>query len=154
MKNIILMFVLTLTFAGFAFGECSVADKKALEAFDHAWSVAVEKGDRAALNNILADDYVGLPAMINKTQNIEDTMRTFEQDKANPQNRDQFSSDNYLISCTPTTATITHRNTVTTKNGTGGKEETFYSRSVHFLEKRGGKWQAVSSANHNVTAQL
>jgi len=150
MKTIISIFVVTFTFAGLAFGECSVADKKALEAFDHAWSVAGEKGDRAALNNILADDYVGLPAMISKTQNIEDTMRTFEQNKANPQNTDLFSSDNYMISCTPMTATITHRNVVTTKNGMGGKEETFYSRSVHFLEKRGGKWQAVSSANHNL----
>lgn len=150
MKNIILMFLLTFTFTGHAFGECSGADKKALEAFDHAWSVAGEKGDRAALTNILADDYVGLPAMISKTQNIEDTMRTFEQNKANPQNRDQFSSDNYLISCTPATATITHRNVVTTMNGTAGKKETFYSRSVHFLEKRGGKWLAVSSANHSL----
>ena len=150
MKNIFLMFVVTFAFAGYAFGECSQSDKKALEAFDHAWSVAGDNGDRAALMNILADDYTGLPAMINKTQSIEGTMAAFEQNKANPQNRDQFSSDLYMISCTPTTATITHRNVVTTKNGTGGKEETFYSRSVHFLEKRGGKWQAVSSANHGL----
>jgi len=150
MKNILLMVVVTFAMAGHIFGECSIGDKKALEAFDHAWSAAGENGDRTALTNILADDYVGLPAMINKTQNIEDTMRTFEQNKANPQSKDQVSSDNYMISCTPVTATITHRNVVTTKNGTGGKEETFYSRSVHFLEKRGGKWQAVSSANHNL----
>lgn len=142
--------VVTIAFTGYVFGECAISDKKALEAFDHAWSEAGEKGDRAALNNILADDYVGLPAMITKAQNIEDAMRAFEQNKTNPQNADQFSSDNYLISCTPTTATITHRNKVTTKNGTGGKEETFYSRSVHFLEKRGGRWQAVSSANHSL----
>jgi ketosteroid isomerase-like protein len=150
MKNILLMIVVMFALAGYTFGECSAADRKALEAFDHAWSVAGDNGDRAALTNILADDYVGLPAMISKTQNIEDAMRAFERNKANPQNRDQFSSDNYMISCTPSTATITHRNVVTTKDGTGGKEETFYSRSVHFLEKRGGKWQAVSSANHGL----
>lgn len=150
MKNIFLILVVTFAFAGYAFGECSQSDKKALEAFDHAWSEAGEKGDRAVLMNVLADDYVGLPAMINKTQNIEDAMRAFERNKANPQNRDQVSSDNYMISCTPTTATITHRNVVTTKNGAGSKEETVYSRSVHFLEKRGEKWQAVSSANHGL----
>ncbi len=150
MKSIFVLFVLTFVFAGYAFGECAIADKKALEAFDHAWSDAGDKGDRTALMNILADDFTGLPAMINKTQSIEGTMRAFERNKANPQNRDQVSSDNYMISCTPMTATITHRNVVTTKNGTGGKEETFYSRSVHFLEKRGGKWQAVSSANHGL----
>ena len=150
MKHIFLIFALTISFSGYAFGVCGEADKKALEAFDHAWSVAGDNGDRAALMNILADDFTGIPAMVNKTQSIENTMRTFEQNKANPQNRDQVSSDNYMISCTPTTATITHRNVITTKNGTGGKEETFYSRSVHFLEKRGGKWQAVSSANHSL----
>lgn len=150
MKHIFLILVLTFTFTGHAFGECNQADKKALEAFDHAWSDAGDNGDRTALMNILADDFTGMPAMINKTQSIEGTMRAFERNKVNPQNRDQISSDNYMISCTPMTATITHRNVVTTKNGTGGKEETFYSRSVHFLEKRGGKWQAVSSANHGL----
>jgi ketosteroid isomerase-like protein len=149
MKNTILIFVLTFAFAGHAFGECSQSDKKALEAFDHAWSEAGDKGDRAALMNILADDFVGIPAMINKTQSIEGTMRAFERNKANPQNRDQVSSDLYMISCTPTTATITHRNVITTKNALG-KEETFYTRSVHFLEKRGGKWQAVSNTNHGL----
>src|SRR5687768_1548534 len=150
MKNTLLMLVVTTAFAGHAFGECAVADRKALEDFDHAWSVAGDNGDRAALMNILADDFTGIPTMVNKTQSIEGTMQTFERNKANPQNKDQFSSDNYMISCTPMTATITHRNVVTTKNGTGGKEETYYSRSVHFLEKRGGKWQAVSSANHGL----
>ena len=63
---------------------------------------------------------------------------------------DKVSSDNYMITCTPITATITHRNVVTTKEGAGGKEETFYTRSVHFLEKRKGKWQVVSNANHGL----
>ncbi|MBA4123790.1 MAG: nuclear transport factor 2 family protein [Acidobacteria bacterium] len=150
MKNIFVLFVLTFAFAGYAFGECAEADKKALEAFDHAWSEAGDKGDRAALMNTLADDFTGLPAMINKTQSIEGTMRAFERNKVNPQNRDQVSSDIYMIACTPTTATITHRNVVTTKDGTGGKEETFYTRSIHFLEKRKGKWQVVSNANHGL----
>ncbi len=150
MKRILAMLVLTFAASTFAFGECSDADRKALEAFDHAWSEAGEKGDRAALMNILADDFAGLPAMINKTQSIEGTMRAFERNKANPGNRDQVSSDNYMITCTPLTATVTHRNVVTTKDGTGGKEETFYTRSVHFLEKRGGKWQVVSNTNHGL----
>jgi len=150
MKRIFLMFIVALALTGSTFGVCVDTDKKALEAFDHAWSEAGDRGDRAALMTILADDFTGMPAMINKTQSIEGTMAAFEQNKANSQNRDQVSSDNFMIACTPMTATITHRNVVTTKNGTGGKEETYYSRSVHFLEKRGGKWQAVSSANHGL----
>src|SRR5688500_14547324 len=118
MKDILIMIVITITVAGHSFAECGAADKKALEAFDHAWSVAGENGDRAALMSILADDYTGLPTMINKTQSIEGTMAAFDRNKANPQGRDQITSDNFMISCTPASATITHRNVVTTKNGT------------------------------------
>jgi len=149
MKRILVMFVLVFAAtAGYAFGECSDADKKALESFDRAWGQAGDKGDRAALMTVLADDFVGLPAMVTKTQSIEGTMRTFERNKANPQMADKVSHDIYLITCTPMTATITHRNVITTKDGAGGKEETFWTRSVHFLEKRGGKWQVVSNTGH------
>ncbi|MDQ3130146.1 MAG: nuclear transport factor 2 family protein, partial [Acidobacteriota bacterium] len=58
--------------------------------------------------------------------------------------------DNYMITCTPNSAVITHRNIVTTKNGAVGKEETFWTRSVHFLEKRGGKWQVVGNAGNSL----
>ncbi|MDQ3132345.1 MAG: nuclear transport factor 2 family protein, partial [Acidobacteriota bacterium] len=48
------------------------------------------------------------------------------------------------------TATITHRLLVTAKFA-NGREETYYNRSVHVLEKRGGRWQAVTNANHEVS---
>ena len=150
MKNIILMFVFTFAFAGFAFGECGEADKKALEAFDRAWGMAGEKGDRSALLAIYADDYAGMPEMQNKTQTIDNTMKAFESDRANPNMADRISHDNYMITCTPNSAVITHRNIVTTKNGAGGKEETFWTRSVHSLEKRGGKWHVVGNAGNGL----
>ena len=149
MKNIFLVLVLTFTFAGFAFGECSDADKKALEAFDRAWSEAGNKGDRNALMAIYADDYSGIPEMWNKTQAIDDAMKTVERDKANPNMADKVSHDNYMITCTPNSAVITHRNIVTTKTALG-KEETFWTRSVHMLEKRGGKWQVVGNAGNSL----
>ena len=128
MKNIFVLFILTFACAGYAFGECGDADKKALEAFDRAWGDAGVKGDRATLMTIYADDYTGLPAMQNKTQTLDDTMKAFEVDKANPQMADKISHDNYMITCTPTSAVITHRNIITTKNGACGKEETFWTR--------------------------
>jgi ketosteroid isomerase-like protein len=39
---------------------------------------------------------------------------------------------------------------VTTQKGAGGKPESFWTRSVHFLEKRGGKWQVVSNTGHDM----
>ena len=144
----ILCLVLFAAFAAAA--QCSDADRKALEAFDRAWGKAGESGDKVALMNVYADDYVGLPGMQGKAATIENTIKTFEKDKANPSMADKVLHDNYLITCTPNTATITHRNVIWTPNGAGGKPESFYTRSVHVLEKRGGKWQVVSNAGHGL----
>jgi len=146
MKRILVSLILTFGATGYAFGQCSAADKKALEAFDHAWGTATIAGDRAALTSIYADDYVGLPTMQGKAEAIDNAVKAAERDKANPANADKTTYDHYLIACTASSATITHRNTVWTPVGMGGKPETFYARSVHFLEKRGGKWQVVSNA--------
>ena len=150
MKRILAVFILTFAAAGYAFGECSDADRKALEAFDRAWGDAGQKGDRAALMNVYADDYVSLPEMVNKTLTIENTMKAFEADKAAPQMADAITHDNYMITCTPNSAVIMHRNILTTKSGAGGKEQTVWSRTVHFLEKRGGKWQVVTDAGNRL----
>lgn len=126
--------------------ECGDADKKALKAFDHAWSVAGQNGDRNTLMTIYADDYVGFPNMESKMTAIENTMSTFEANKANPSAAAQTKYDNYMISCTPVSATIIHRNSTSSGDGT-----VTYSRSAHFLEKRGGKWQVVSNAGGSLT---
>lgn len=146
MRNTIGILLMMAIFVSIAAGQCSDPDKKALEAFDRAWAKAGLTGDRAALNSIYADDYVGLPAMVGKAATIEDTMATFNKNKANPADADKVTYDHYQISCTPATATITHRNSVWTAVGDSGKPESFYTRSVHVLEKRGGKWQVVSNA--------
>ena len=150
MKHIFLMIALTFTLTGFAFGECSDADKKALEIFDRVWGEAGESGDRDALMGMLADDYTGLPTMQNKTQNIEAAVALVARNKANPQMADKLTHDNYMITCTANSAMITHRNVITTQYGAGGKPETFWTRSVHSLEKRGGKWQVVSNAGNRM----
>ena len=149
MRFLILSLIVSV-FAGSAVAECSDADKKALAAFDAAWTKAGQSGDKAALAAIYADDYMGLPGMQDKTGAIDATMRTFEQNKANPAGANKVTADHYIVSCTPVTATVTHRNTVWDPNGAGGKPETYYTRSVHVLEKRGGKWQVVSNAGNDL----
>lgn len=132
-----------------AAAQCSEADKKALEAFDREWGAATAAGNRAALEAIFADDFTGLPAGINKAKSIDNAMKAAERAKTNP-NPDKLTHDHYYISCTPNSALITHRNTIWTANGTGGKPETFWTRSVHMLEKRNGKWVAVSNAGNGL----
>lgn len=145
MKHIFVSLILTAGMFGAAFGQCSEADKKALEAFDRDWGKATVAGDRAALSMMFADDFMALPGMVGKAEAIDTAVKNAEAAKKNP-NPDKVTHDHYMITCTPNTATITHRNTIWTADGVGGKPETFYGRSVHFLERRGGKWQAVSNA--------
>jgi ketosteroid isomerase-like protein len=127
-------------------GECSASERKALMDFDHAWGNATMAGDKAALSGIYADDFSGMPDLQGKTAAIDGAMRASERNKANPEAANKTTWDHYRISCTANSATITHRNTVWTPNGEGGKPQTYYTRSVHILEKRGGKWQVVSNA--------
>jgi len=146
MRRILTTALLILSATGVAVGQCSEADKQRLMALDKAWSEVGRRGDRAALQNIYADDYVN-PAptgALNKTQTIDEAVRDAERLRADPQNADKISHDLYIITCTPNTATITHRNVVTAK--VDGKERHFYTRSAHFLEKRGGEWKVVSDA--------
>lgn len=140
MKNAVLMIAVTFLAAASVFAECSDADKKALAAFDAAWTKAGQNGDKAALMAIYADEYVGFPTMQLKSQAVEATMATFERNKITPPT-DKSSADHYMIACTPLTATVTHRNVTVRANG-----ETVYGRSVHFLEKRNGNWVVVSNA--------
>ena len=148
MKRIFVMFTLTFALAGYALAECGSADRAALEAFDRAWGDAGASGDRNALMAILADDYADMATMQGKMQNIEAAAAAAEYNRANPAMADKVSHDNYRISCTTNSAVITHRNIVTAKIGAGGKEQTFWTRSVHMLEKRGGKWQVVGNAGN------
>jgi len=126
-------------------GQCSDADKQKLEAFDRAWGDAGQRGDQAFLQKVYADDYMNMTptGSFNKTRAIENAARTAERNKTNP-NPDRISHDYYIITCGPNSATITHRNVIVAK--VDGKDQTFYSRSVHFLEKRGNDWKVVSDA--------
>ena len=151
MRHIIpTLFLLALARATAA-AQCSDADKKALEAFDKAWSEATTRGDRAQLQTIIADDFASatLTGTVNKTATIDVAVATAERNRANPQSVARTTYDNYVITCTPVSGTVTHRNTITST--VNGREQTTYSRSVHVMEKRSGRWQVVSNAGHPLT---
>lgn len=130
-----------------AHAQCSAADTAALEAFDRNWGDVSLKGDRAAVEAIYADDFAGIePAgLTGKARVVEETVADAERARKSGDTT-KVVHDYYVISCTPLSATITHRNVVTP--GEGGMAR--YTRSVHFLEKRGGRWQVVSNATHSL----
>ena len=108
-------------------------------------AIAGQRGDQSFLQNVYADDYMNLSptGALTKPQAIDNAVKGAEQAKTNP-NPDRVSHDYYAITCSANSATITHRNVIAAK--VDGKDQTFYSRSVHFLEKRGSDWRVVSDA--------
>ena len=129
--------------------QCSQADRTALEAFDKSWGDATVSGDRARMSPFLADSYmgVGVTGTTDRQTTMTNAERAAEQNKANPPA--PATPDRYVITCTPVTATITHRNTFTDPT----TKLAAYSRSVHFLEKQGNAWKAVSNTGYALTDQ-
>jgi ketosteroid isomerase-like protein len=135
------------------FAQCSEADRTALETLDKGWSVATRNGDRAFLTNVLADNFMAVnpTGTTDKATTIANAERNAAQLRANPNPQPAGTTDRYVISCTPLTATITHRNVGPV--AAGSTTPPAYSRSVHFLEKRGNTWQAVSTTGHAINDQ-
>ena len=131
--------------------QCSDAEKAKLRDLDNAWADATRRGDRAQLEAIFADDFASadINGSQNKTGTIDAAVRAAERTRASGQPAPAAVYDNYLITCTPASAVITHRASTTTT--VDGKEQTSYFRSVHVLEKRAGRWQVVGNAGHALT---
>jgi ketosteroid isomerase-like protein len=148
MKAIVAAGVLISALSTPAFAQCTDADTKKLEELDRSWSEATRLGDRAALQGFVADNFTNITptGLSGKAELVDNAVAAAEKAKTNPGAAPKVVYDHYLIGCTPTSATITHRNTVTTTED--GKEHTSYSRSVHVLEKKGDRWQVVSNAGH------
>jgi ketosteroid isomerase-like protein len=146
MRRALAAILLAIAGSTFASAQCTDADRQKLEAWDKALGDASQRGDRASLQSAYADDYVGMVpwGTLDKATTVDNAVRAAERNKANPASAPALRYDHYDISCTPTTAVITHRNVSTAKRD--GKEVTDYSRSVHVLEKRGGNWVLVSNA--------
>jgi ketosteroid isomerase-like protein len=127
--------------------QCSPADKTALETFDKAWGDATVSGDRTRMAPFLADDFmsVTLVGTTDKAAAMANAEHAAQLNKLSP--APVVTPDRYVITCTPLTATITHRNSYVDP----ATKLAVYSRSVHFLEKQGNAWKAVSNAGGAVS---
>jgi ketosteroid isomerase-like protein len=148
MRNLLKAVLVLVTVSSPLYAQCREADRKELEQFDRAWGDATTRGDRASLERIIADDFTGASynGTVGKAATIDNGVQAAERNRANPQGAPRTTYDNYIITCTASSATVTHRNATTT--AAGGRDRTTYSRSVHVLEKRGSRWQVVGNAGH------
>lgn len=139
---------LSLSLPAVSHSQCTDAEKARLEALDKDWTTAGQKGDRVALDNIYSNSYstIGIVMRTGKATTIDNTMTDASQPVTSPQSTS--APDRYVIVCSPSTATIVHR--VTTKSPSGAVT---YSRAVHFLEKKGDRWQVVSGTGFPLNDQ-
>ncbi len=131
--------------------QCPATEQARLREFDSAWTEATNRGDRAQLEAIFADDFAStdINGSQNKATAIDAAVRAAERRRASGQTAPPTVYDNYVISCTQVSAVITHRSMTTTP--VNGKEQASFFRSVHVLEKRGGRWRVVGNAGHDLT---
>jgi ketosteroid isomerase-like protein len=127
--------------------ECPASEQAALEKLDRDWGEAGRVGDKAKLESILADDFRDLSpdGGNDKAASIANAVEDAAAAKNNP-SPVTASTDHYRIHCSAQTATISHRGVFTGKDA-NGKAWTNYRRSLHTLEKRGGRWQVVATLN-------
>lgn len=141
MRYVLPITFLMLTVSMRLFSQCTDAETKKLAELDGTWGEALKRGDRAFLQNVYADDFrdISPGGVLDKDRSIDESISLVHKAA-------KVRWDQYIIACTSNTATITHRSTWTANMD--GKEQNTYTRSVHILEKRGGRWQVVSNANH------
>jgi len=119
------------------------ADEQELIRMDKEWSAAMERGDRDALNRIIADDFTTRNGAWNKAQYIEQAIKDKADDDINLKNASSVPSNYSVKFKGGEMAVMSH---ITVGNGEyKGKSFTNYSRSMHVWMKRGGRWQVVAS---------
>ena len=144
MKKLLTIFLAMVIFTSLAFAQGSKNEQELIK-LDKDWSAAIERGDRDALNRLIADDFTAGGGTENKTQYIERTLKNAKEDVA--------SGDLKNYAVTPSTysvkfkggemAVMTH---VSKETGVyKGQSFTDYRNSLHVWMKRDGRWQVVAS---------
>ena len=144
MKKLLTTILATIILTSLALAQGG-KDEQELIKLDKDWSAAIERGDRDALNRLIADDFTADGGTENKTQYIERTLKNAKADVA--------SGDLKNYAVTPSAysvkfkggemAVMTHVNKET--GSYKGQSFTDYRKSLHVWMKRGGRWQVVAS---------
>lgn len=140
MKLSISIVLIVLAMSSAAFGQDVKGVEDELMRLDKAWTRAELKGDKKAVAELLADDYIGTTQrgqIENKTQYLASVMP----------NADMVKADDYKITVHGDMAIMTHRSTVE-----GVRNIQF--RSTHVWMKRGGKWLIVAHHGSQITPEI
>lgn len=156
MKRILCGVVFALVSMSIALGQAPAAAQTAanrveqeLIALDRAWGEAAQRGDMAALERIMASEYVSVGADGRTTTRAEDLADI----RANAGTPSTVTAtfDDYTVQAHGNFAVLTHRTRQTgTENGQPVNRE---GRTMHAFVRRNGRWQVVYSQTTPVMAQ-
>ena len=147
MKKVMTTLLLTIISAGFAFAQ-TAADEQELIKLDKEWSAAMNRGDRDALDRIVADAFTTRNGNFNKTQYIEQALKDKADDDLNLKNA-SAEQLNYSVKFKGAEIAVMTHFTIG-KGAYKGKSFTNYNRSFHVWMKRGGRWQVVATESSPV----
>jgi len=114
-------------------------DKQALEQIERDWAKAALAGDAAALDKMLAADYVFTDAdasMITKKQMVDDL-------KSGANKYETFTVEDLKVYLHGDAAVVTGKNAL--KGTEGGKKLDEHLRFTDTFVKQGGRWVAVAT---------
>jgi len=111
------------------------------------WEQANAKNDTAALERILAPEFVSTDSDGRLTTRAE----TFARRKSGQVKFTAFTQDDYKVHLAGDTAIVTGRSTI--KGVRDGKDLTGRERWTDVFVQRNGRWQAIASHSSRIAAQ-
>jgi ketosteroid isomerase-like protein len=133
-----------LTTVGSALGKGSQAANDGIEAavrkLDDKLRAAALKGDVAAIQELLADDYVSVSALTGTTGTKEDSINNYKSGRLKYETLDASEVEVHVYG--PSTALVIGK--IFAKGKLNDKEFSGSYRSSRLFLKRGGKWQIAA----------
>jgi ketosteroid isomerase-like protein len=130
---------LTISLAVFQVAAAPAGDRSEILAVERAWDTAVVKRDVAALNRILADDFL-LVWINGQVSGKRDMLKAIAARKAEI---DPFETEDVNVRIYGDTAVVTGRFTQTAHLGERSETNQFRYTDVYHRTRRG--WQAISA---------
>ena len=151
MKNLFLIALLTIISA-VSHSAQNPVDEWELINLDKEWSAAIVRGDREALDRIIAEDFTARGGTESKADSIERNLKSVKEDKADVNLKITVTPFDYAVRFkSDQLAVMTHSNAV--KGEYKGKAFADYSKSLHVWVKRGGRWQVTAAESSDFTAE-
>ncbi len=149
MKKLLAITFLTVLSTVCIFAQNGAGEQELIR-LQQEWREAIERGDRDALNRFIADDFSNRTGA-NKTQQIENSLKSVKETKSNPDLKNFTSTPfDYTVKFKGAEVAVM-RFKVADRGQLKGKDFSDYRHRTLVWMKRGGRWQIVEADNSPFT---